>query len=175
MTFEVMLSQLADPAEFDKAVKTHIERLRAFRFEKGKPRPTDHPLVEKAIKRVPQRRGPDEYIADYRIVDDGANTPDKMSLNERKAICEQRLHEKANAAKHAVMPQRKIHLFNIHLTKAMNVKEEERTDEDTALIKQADDIRAKYQEVDHIVAHALHDIEDLTPETVRSWQPPEFP
>jgi len=74
MTFTVYLSQIKDEIEFDLAVKKHIARLKAHNFQVNKPRPTADGMIEMCIKRVVAKGKPDDYIADYEIIDDTPKT-----------------------------------------------------------------------------------------------------
>lgn len=177
MPFEVKLSQIQDRAQYEQAVAEHAERLTAFTREVGKPRPVAHPLVEAAIKRVTYPKAdkrPDDYVADYTIVDDTPPPPPPVSLEDRKRMLVAAVHANEAKAKEAIMPQRKLRLLNIKYSQAMATPEQLRTADDEASISGLHDLIKKFQAIELLAAEAESDIEDLTDDTVNSWQPPTF-
>lgn len=50
-----------------------------------------------------------------------------------------------------------------------------RSPEDTQHLEEQHDRRRRIEAIERIAAHAQHDIEDLTLDTVDSWKPPAFP
>lgn len=177
MPLEIKLSQLQDRAQFEQAVAEHIERLVAFSREVGKPRPVAHPLVEGAVKRVSHPKAdkrPDDFMADYVIVDDTPPPPPPLNLEDRKRTLVASVYASEAKAKEAIMPQRKLRLLNIRYSQAMTLGEEMQTAEDKAAITVLLDIHQKFQEIELIAAQAESDIEDLTDDTIDSFQAPNF-
>lgn len=175
MTFEIHTSQFwngADQAAFENAVQDYINTLHAFNMVVGKPRPTAvHPLVERAVKRIQTQGQPDKYVADFVVVDD---TPPPLSLEEKKHKLVSDLRFAENAAMEKILPARKIRLAHIKYSDAMSLDESVRTathQEDIALITTVQGTRAQYTLK---AAQAEADIEDLTEQTIDSWQLPEF-
>src|SRR6266852_5845734 len=108
MTLEIHPSQFwngADQNAFDNAVKNYIDTLHAFNMIVGKPRPTAHPLVERAVKRVQTQGQPDKYVADYMVVEDKLPV---LSLEEKKNKFLSDLRFAENAAMEKILPARKI-------------------------------------------------------------------
>src|SRR5712675_1762141 len=174
MAFEIHTSQFwngADQNAFDNAVKNYIDTLHSFNMIVGKPRPTAHPLVERAIKRVQTQGQPDKYVADYVVVDD---RPPPPSLEEKKNKLLSDLRFAENAAMEKILPARKIRLAHIKYNDALSLDETVRTAEhqkDIELITTVQGFRNQYA---LIAAQTEAAIEDLTEQTVDSWQLPEF-
>jgi hypothetical protein len=51
---------------------------------------------------------------------------------------------------------------------------EQRPAEDTKHLAEQEERRRRVREVEQLAAQAMHDIEDLTAETIGSWQAPDF-
>lgn len=176
MTFEVPLSLIVDKASFDQGVQLHIRALSDFTKVKGKPRPVAHPLIEKAIKRVqyPVKAGkPDSFIADYVFKDD---TPkiEPLSLDDKKNRLTAQLRNTEVAEKNKLMPQRKLRLFLMQVGEAARKKVEDQSDADKALVAQHLEIQDKWNAIDRLSAETESAIEDLTDDTIDSWQLPQF-
>lgn len=174
MAFEIHVSQFwngADQAAFENAVQDYINTLHAFNMVVGKPRPTAvHPLVEKAVKRVQTQGQPDKYVADYVVVDD--RPPPSLEEKKHKLVSELRFAE--NAVMEKVLPARKIRLAHIKYNDALSLDESVRTAEhekDIALVVTMHGVREQNALK---AAQAEADIEDLTEQTIDSWQPPDF-
>lgn len=171
---KIHLSHIKDREGFENAVKKHIARLKAANFEHNKPRPTADPLVEQSIKRVPGGKDkPDDYQADYEIVDD-INTVPERSLDEKKRLWHDALIHAEVAAKNAVIPQRKVRLVNLAFSAALNVAEDVRSDADKKTIADHQEMVKKMQDIELIAATAESEIEDLTDATVDNWKLPNF-
>lgn len=185
MPFEIKLSQLQDRVQFEQAVAEHIGRLVAFGKEVGTPRPVAHPLVEAAIKRISHPKSaklPDDYAADYVVIDDAPPPPAPLNLEDRKRALHAALAVAEIAAKEAILPQRKHRLTLIKLN-AANVKlritdgvvdNSALSDDDKKIIESYKVIQERYTAIELIAAQAESDIEDLTEDTIDSWQQPQF-
>lgn len=176
MPFEVPLSLIVDQPSFDQGVQLHIKALTDFTKTRGKPRPVAHPLIEKSVKRVVypvNQKKPDSYVADYTFKDD---TPkiEPLTLEDKKNRLVALLHNAAIAAKNKILPQRKFRLFLLNVKDAVDKKEVDRSDADKALIAEHNDIQTKWNVIDRKLAEAESAIEDLTDDTVDSWQVPQL-
>ena len=175
MPLEIHTSQFwngTDQILFENAVQDYIHTLHAFNMVVGKPRPTAvHPLIEKAVKRIQTQGQPDKYVADFVVIDD---TPPPPSLEEKKNKLLSDLRFAENAAMEKILPARKIRLAHIKYNDALSLDETVRTAEhqkDIELITTVQGFRNQYA---LIAAQAEAVIEDLTEQTVDSWQLPEF-
>jgi hypothetical protein len=163
--------------QFEQAVAEHIDRLIAFSREVGKPRPVAHPLVEMAVKRISHPKSaklPDDFMADYVVVDDTPPPPPPLNIEDRKRALVAAVHAAEHAAKHAVLPQRKHRLLNLNYSEAVAKPEQARTADDNLLISAAMEAGNKMRAIEMVAAQAESDIEDLTEDTVDSWQVPNF-
>jgi hypothetical protein len=177
MPFEIKLSQLQDRAQFEQAVAEHIQRLTDFSKEVGKPRPVAHPLIEAAVARISYPKAdkkPDAYEASYIIVDDTPPPPPPLNLEDRKHALVASVRAAEAAAKEVVMPQRKLRLHNIRYGQAMSLSQEMQSDDDKLAINTLLDIVSKFTAIELKAAQAESDIEDLTDDTVDSFQVPDF-
>jgi|SRR5882724_6973010 len=175
MAFEIHTSQFwngADQLAFENAVQNYINTMHAFNMVVGKPRPTAvHPLIERAVRRIQIQGQPDKYVADYVVIDD---TPQPPSLEDKKNKLMSDLRFAENAAMEKVLPARKIRLAHIKYADALSLDESVRTathQEDIDLIGKVQGIREHYA---LIAAQAEAEIEDLTEQTIDSWQLPTF-
>ena len=173
MPFEIHKSQFWDGADqnaFENAVQNYIRTLHDFNRVVGKPRPTAHPLVERAIRRIQKEGHPDQFFADYVVIDD---TP-QVSLEEKKSRLISKLRNLENATLHAEYPRGKMRLALHKCNQALLIKEDQRTEaqlEDIALVKRIQDFTEGVQE---IAVHLEAEIEDLTEQNIDSWQMPEL-
>lgn len=187
MTFEVKLSQLQDRAQFEQAVADHTERLKDFNKVVGKPRPTSHPLIEACVKRISYpktSKKPDDYEADYVIVDDVPVAPETASLGleDRKRMLVAALRVAEAAAKEAVFPARKQRILTLQAGAAqVKLVVKDGQIDDSALTEQEKDtlnlireVQSKYGAIEMAAAQAESDIEDLTEDKVDSWQLPQL-
>lgn len=177
MPFEVKLSQLKDRAVFETAVAEHISRMHAFAKEVGKPRPTSHPLVEACVKRVQKLNAPDEYVADYVVVDDTPPPPLQpapLSLEDRKRQHQATLTQAENEAKWKILPQRRVRLAVAKIQIAMSIPEDKRTAEQNEDIASFTRVQKAWQQIELVSAQAEAELDDLTEDSIDSWQPPNF-
>lgn len=178
MPLEIKLSQLQDRAQFEQAVAEHIERLVAFNREIGKPRPVAHPLIEAAVKRVSHPKAaklPDDFMADYVIVDDTPPPPPPLNLEDRKRALVAQLRAAEAAAKEAVLPQRKLRLLNLNYQQAMaTLTKDVINSEAEQVVKGFHATLERFQAVELHAAKIESDIEDLTDDTIDSFQVPNF-
>lgn len=175
MPYDIPLSQLGDQVDaFKLAVENHILRLDAFNKTVGKPRPTASPLIEASITRIQTKGQPDKYVADYNIIDDTPHAPPPLDLNDKKMQLHIRLLAVESMAKDAILPPRKKRLASIQYEQAMVKPEEERSDEDKAIIAHFLEINKKWLDIGALAAQAESDIEDLIEDNVDSWQVPTF-
>lgn len=179
MPYEVKLSQLSSREEFEAAVANHIEALKAARKENGKPRPTAHPLVEQCIKRVAYpviSRRPDDFIADYVIIDDmpvEAEAP-APTLEQKKSERVYLVRMAELAAKERLFPQRKFRLLQLDYSDAVKVPEADRTKKQQDAIADFERVIAGFAAIERVGATDEAAIEDLTEDTIDSWQVPTF-
>lgn len=176
MPFEVPMSLIVDKPGFEQGVALHIKALTEFTKTRGKPRPVAHPLIEKAIKRVTypiKDKKPDGFVADYVFKDDTPQVQ-ALSLEDKKNRLVAQLRNEEAIAKHKLLPQRKVRLFMLQVGAASVKKDEDKIDADHALIAQHADLQAKWNDLEHKAALAESAIEDLTDDTVDSWQVPQL-
>jgi len=176
MPFEIKLSQLKNREQFEQAVAEHVARLIAFNKEVGQPRPVAHPLIEASVKRIQHPKGsklPDDYAVDYVIVDDTTVTP-PLSLEDRKRFIYSQLQVAEMAAKERILPGRKQRLAMLEYNLAKAKEPEVRTPEEAAAVTLIEDAQVKFTAIELAAARAESAIEDLTQDTIDSWQLPEL-
>lgn len=188
MPFEVRQSQLQDRAAFEQAVFEHVERLKEFNGSVGKPRPTAHPLIEACVKRTSYPKAskkPDEYAADYVIIDDSPPPPPEpapLALEDRKRMLVMELRAAEVAAKESVLPARKHRLLLLQAGAAQQklkakdgqIDDSYLNDDEKAKLAEVQRVQAGYNVIELAAAQAESDIEDLTDDTVDSWQLPQL-
>lgn len=185
MPFEIPLSQLQNREQFEQAVAEHADKLAAFTRTTGEPRPVAHPMIEASIKRISHPKSaklPDDYVVDYVIVDDTPPPPPPLNLADRKALLHGQLRAAEQAAKEAVLPQRKHRLLFLQAQNASRkIKfiegkqdESDLTAEEQASLVQVKTVQDTYANIELLSAQAESDIEELTDDTVDTWQVPNF-
>lgn len=174
MTLEVPLSVIGgQDGAFKAAVDGHIAALKAFTKTTGKPRPTAHPLVEQAIKRIQRNKQPDDFEADYTIIDD-TPPPPVLTLEQKKEKLRSACIAAENEAKFKLLPKEKVRLAILKFQMASAKPEEERTAEEREDINSYNLVQKAWSLIELASATAESDIGDLTADTVDSWQVPTF-
>lgn len=165
MTIQIPRMQAGD--DFESRVETYRQAKLNHHQTLSVAAPAEHPLIEACIKRVPQTDGPDDYVADYQIVD--------PPIDERKNELVAEIERQAHVVLDKAMSPGKRRLFEFSVSDVSGKKPETMTDADKIML-------AKYQllSVHNMVVgrHAakLHaQIEDLTENTIKTWKPEAFP
>lgn len=178
MPQEIRLSQLGGKREeFEAAVASHVERLKKFSTEVGTPRPVAHPLVEASVQRISYPKAdkrPDDFVADYVIVDDTPPAPPPLNLDDRKAILLASLRRAEQAAAEKAFPLLRRRLFNLKAAGALNKPEAERNEADKAIIIEFNYTQERFKAIELQAAEAEAALEDVTEDTIDSWQVPDF-
>jgi len=147
MTLSLLKSQVdLLPFDFEQAVKDFIASKNEHRFSGG-PAPVANGLIEGAVRRIQypvEDQKPDEFVADYEIVDD---TPPGPTLAERKteAINASRLREADEIA--AIVPPGKFRLMEMDAQRAYRTPEAERTPEQIKTIADRVALDAQFEQV----------------------------
>jgi hypothetical protein len=168
------LSQLKTLAfDFEDAVQAFIQAKRDHLTTEGVPAPTAHPAVEAAVRRIPGTVDvPDDFVADYQIVDD---TPAPPTLAERKAALAAGVSMQASAAANEIMPPLKSRLVTLQVIDANAVPEDERTEAQKTTMAEHNLRSKRMQAVNRHHAELESQIDDLTDETIDGWKAEPFP
>ena len=201
MTIRIALSKIkALPFDFDAAVKEFIEAKKKHRTTVGEPSPNaPHLFVEAAVRRVPgsiEEQRPDDFVADYEVVDDTPPEPPKPSLDQRKMALAAQVGTAANAAVAKIIPPLKHRLWEHEYARVqadmakVKIIENESLDDwraraivaikktsaaDFASFTAHDERKKKIAAVHYHVALCESQIHDLTEETIDAWSPAPFP
>ena len=161
MTFQIAKSAIAN-MDYPAAVEAYRQALLVHRFT-GEAAPTALPIVEQAVRRIqyPISDGkPDDFVADYEIVDD---TPPPPSDAERKAALVSKIMEAQHLAVDAVMPAGKLRLLTLQANEAK------------ILISQFEVVQQKLAAIEYHGATLEAAVDDLTPDQYDTWQMKPFP
>lgn len=173
--FTVYSSQLQSIETFEDEVKKYIARMKAANFDKNKPRPTAHPLIEASVKRVNQGKGkPDDFQADYQIVDDVSDPTVGMPHDQKLDVCASRLHLAEAAAKDKVLNRHKLRLFGMQYTAAISVKDDNKSQADKDIITQFAAIQEAYKKIELTAAEEEARLADMNDVELSAWKPPTF-
>jgi hypothetical protein len=160
MTFKIAKSRVdALGYDFEAAVKDYIAALEAHRFE-GNAAPHAAPEVEWAVRRVQhpiEAQKPDDFIADYEIVDDTPPPPPPPTLAERKQAARAKLLQEEQAAIAELIAPEKQRFLSMKYTRARQADPKTQADLDEiarfeALQKKIEDIRFAYAEREAAIA-----------------------
>jgi len=158
--------------DFPAALEEHRQALLKHRYTVNEPAPTAHPWVEQCINRVkypPEDGKPDDFIADYEVVDDTPPPPPAPSFEEQK----QRLIGAVAAAEGAYLlkidPMGKRRLTSMKYADAKSIVEDKRSPADNALIEEYEERAKRVKAINWMAAEMMAEVEDLTPETIDSW------
>lgn len=161
MTLQIAKSVIGD-MDYPAAVEAYRQALLAHRFT-GNAAPTAHPLVEQAVRRIQyaiEDGKPDDFIADYEIVDD---TPPPPGDVERKAVLVSKIMEAQRLAVDAVMPAGKLRLLTLQANDAK------------ILVSQFEAVQQKLAAIEYHGATLEAAIDDLTADQYDTWQMKPFP
>lgn len=111
MTLHIPKSQLLRLGT-EEELSARVEAFRQAKLAHQKttdvPAPVDHPLVEACLARVSRGDDPDDFVADYQVIDDAPPPPD---LATRKQQLMGQIAEAENAALAKIAPYGKRRLF----------------------------------------------------------------
>lgn len=199
MTMKILKSAIAGIPDFPGAAAAHAVEMKHWRAHMQRvkddeangvtgidkhmphPRPNAHPIVESAVDEN------DEL--DFEIVDDGP-TPEQI-LAAKKAVLLRAVGEAEQLAKQEIVPPGKARLLDLRefdimagqprvgMLKKVAVavglaSMETFSPEDQKHLDEQADRRQRMAAVDRQAAQAMHDIENLTLETIDAWKMPTF-
>lgn len=175
MTFQINKSEVdALPFDFAEAVEAHRLALIEHR-QTGNATPTADPRVEAAVRRiiVPlEEVRPDDFVADFEIVDD---TPPAPTPAERRAQLLNSVQvAQAEAAAKVISPAR-ARLLSMDVSRVYAKPAESRTPADDAIFAQHAAIQARLNALTYHTATLEVDIEELADDQLDSWQMTAFP
>lgn len=189
MTLRIPRAQAG--TDFEARVEAHRQTKLAHHQTVGVPAPAEHPLVEAAVKRVSRGADPDDYVADFEVIE--------PTLEEKKRDLVAQIGKDQQAALEGAMTsgKRRVHIFAVSDLRVKiaadyaSATEKTRADKvdppslddflkilppsETALLAMHDRLLAHQ---DKIMRHAakLHaQIEDLTSADIDLWKPEPFP
>ena len=173
MTLKVYKSHTVgiSPDGYAAAVEEHRQALLAHRFS-GDAAPTAHPLVEAAVARVPCEGGPDNFVADFEIVDD---TPAPPTPADLRAGLLARIHAAEVAAALAVIGNGALRLLSLDARAAAMKPAEERTAADTAALDRLQEVTLRRTAIDRHGATLEALIEDLPADKLAGFEFEAFP
>lgn len=190
------------PETFEKDVDAYREALLAHRFTLNEPAPVaPNELVHNAVKRVQHPiadKKPDDFVIDYVLLEDSFEEK-KHRLAEHVLQAERILsnkilpqakvrlwghrekdiHDAALASKIAFQQKNNEEAATVKddPEKVKEILEREWVDtvpsEDQAFMKAHKERLKRLDELHRSVAQALSDIDDLTPQSIGSWQVPD--
>jgi len=181
MTAQIPLSQIDNAEEFRKRVAAFRQAKLDHHATIGEPAPSEHELVEAAVRRVPRGlsgivRSPsaaespaDDYAIDYEIVDD------RPSLRARKDALIHEVSRQEHALLVASMPPGKRRLDGLHADDLLRKPQAERSAAERKFLGDRDARHAREEAIARHAAQLMSDIEDLTEETIGAWKPAPFP
>ena len=175
MTAVFALSQMKTLLfDFEAEVRNFIQAKKDHLTTEGVPAPTTHHFVEAAVRRIPGTvNQPDDFVADYTIVDD---TPPAPTLDERKSALAAQVNADAAALLNQIAPPLKQRLFQFQVNDASRrAPLGTQTDADKAIIAESIARQEKIDAVYRHVAELESQIHDLTDETIDGWKAAPFP
>lgn len=193
MTLKIMRSQL--PPDFEVMVAAHAAEMKAWRAHMRRvsedskngvtgidrhmahPAPSSHPFVAAAVD--------ENDDANYEIVDDS-----QQLLERRKLALIAQVAEAQQAVVDKIVPRGKRHLYNLREEEIRQAAAprgltgkvaqaigfgSQLSDADSQFLEDQKSRSDRIAIVGRTAAQAMHDIEDLTIETVDGWTAPVFP
>ena len=173
MTLKVYKSHTAgvSPDGFAVAVEAHRQALLAHRFT-GDAAPTAHHLVEAAVVRVPCEGGPDDFVADFEVIDD---TPAPPTPAQVRNDLLSRVRSAEFEAATAVIGSGALRLLSLDAREAAMKPAEDRTAADTAALDRLQDVTARRTAVDRHAATIEAAIEATPFDQLAAYEFPAFP
>jgi hypothetical protein len=153
--------------DFEAAVEEYRQALLDHRFTVDVPAPTAHIAVELSVRRSPQGDGnPDDFVADYEIIDDTPPPPPPPSFEQRKAELYHALASDEQAQINAVASPGRLRLAGMEMQRIRAIPENDRTPADVETLASALGVFAAIQAINEASARRMVEIDDLTPETI---------
>jgi hypothetical protein len=171
MTFQIARSVINGlPYHYADAVESFRQAKLEHRFT-GDVAPSAPAVIEQAVRRVPRQGAVDDFVADYKIVED-IPVP---TLAERKAALQGAIRSAEAAALAKVISPARERLMGLDLNAIYAKPEAERSDADRALLSRAADIAARKTVIHRHSATLEIAVEELTDATIDGWAPAPFP
>ena len=137
------------------------------------PRDEAHPQIEASIKTTKNEDGSVSYEPDFEVINDDP-TPEQI-LSTKKTELLQRTAEIEQATISAIQgPIGKQRSITIREASILNKKEEDRSEEDVSFLLEQNNKRSRAEAISIKVAEIMSEIEDLTLETIDTFEIPTF-
>jgi hypothetical protein len=172
MTLQIPLSQIVDVNTFKARVATFREARLAHHQTLGEPAPIEHPLIEACVRRIPRGKEADDWVLDYEIVDDPKTV---LTLRQQKdALIAEVIKTEAELMNVSLPPgKRRFHEITAYEISRKPLEDHDVVDRQFLAAR---NIRLDREAaIQRHAAHLMNQIEDLTEETIESWQPAPFP
>lgn len=188
---DFLLSQIKafgfdDASHLHAAVEAFIAAKKEHLKTEGQPAPTaPHPAVEAAVKRIPgsitfrggvpdpSTQTPDDFVADYRIIDD---TPPPPTVEEKKAAIAAKINAEGRQRLSQIVPPLKAKLLEIQFNDASAAQVAgTMTEAHQAALADYQLRVEKSQKIMRHVAELESQLHDLPDDMIDIWKWPAFP
>jgi len=164
MTFTVLKSQVGEG--FADSVNAYIKALMDHRLTKNQAAPTAPSFIENAIKRVQVKGKPDDFVADFKIIDDSPPppTPEQKRADLKAKIA----HEELSLVTQHTLTPGKWRLFNLQLNDIPSDLSK-RTDQDEKLIMEHAGLIEKRKKIQYWAVNQEVALEDTADADLDKW------
>lgn len=167
MTLQIPKSHLGDvtPEQFAARVAAFVKAKLDHHNTVEIPAPAEHHLVEQSVSRVPRKGEPDNYVADYEIVDDSP----KKTLRQRKddLIHNISLQEHELMVAQLAPGKRRLQVLDANAIYQKPV--EQRSETERQFIAKHETRMAREAAIQRHAAEQMAAVEDLTDGTIDKW------
>lgn len=162
MPFSVTISDLAAAGLSAETYAAQVEEYRqarlAHRFTVNVPAPSAPAFIEAAVRRVPQSGAPDDFVADFEIIDDRLPAP---SLEERRRSLIADISAEEGRRLDALMPSGKLRLLQMQATLAAKKAPPDRSPEEADALARFEHVMARMEAITLHAATLMAAVDDL--------------
>lgn len=172
MAFQVLKSKIGE--DFAEKVESHRQALLAHRFTiRGEGAPRSDEMVEGCVRRVfVAEDKPDDFVADYEIIDDTPPPPPPPTLAQRKNALRSEVASREMDLLNDILPFGKRRLLQLRIGRIAD--QNKASPEEKTLIARHTDVMQKSSDVHMWAAFQQAEIDDLDEASVESWQMKPF-
>lgn len=171
MTFRILRTALqALPYDFVRAVEEHRAALLAHRFS-GDAAPTADSVVEQALCRVRREGEPDDFVADYEVIEDVVPS---SATDQRQSLLAA-LRQAEISAREAVIGAGRLRRLGLDVSRVLAKADNDRTTDDRAVLATYASIQERLERVQYHAAIQEEALETVSAADLAGWHWEPFP